>query len=193
MRGYREAVAVQPAARRFSVDEYHRMAEAGILGEDDRVELLEGEIVEMAPIGNRHATCVRKLLAFFAEKLRGRAIVDVQDPVRLDERSEPQPDVTLLAWREDWYAAAHPGPGDALLVVEVADTSAAWDLRRKVPLYARAGVAEVWVVDLAAGAVHIYRAPAGGAYAEVGRLGPGDVLAPAAFPDAAVDVAFLLG
>ena len=117
----------------------------------------------------------------------------VQNPVRLDQRSEPQPDVTLLAPREDWYAGAHPGPGDALLAVEVADTSAAWDRRRKVPLYARAGVPEVWVVDLAAGAVHTYRRPAGGSYAEVGRVGPGDHLAPAAFPDAAVDVSFLLG
>lgn len=185
--------AVQPAPRRFTVDEYYRMAEAGILGEDDRVELLDGEIVEMSPIGNRHATCVRKLNGFFTEKLRGRAIVDVQDPVRLDSYSEPQPDVALLAWRDDWYAAAHPGPGDALLVVEVADTSAAWDRRRKVPLYARAGVAEVWVVDLAAGAVHAYRHPAGGAYAEAERLGPGERLAPAAFPDAAVEVSFLLG
>ena len=185
-------MAVQPAARRFTVEEYHRTADAGVFGEDDRVELLEGEIVEMAPIGSRHAACVRRLNEVFGERLRGRAIVAVQDPVRLGEHSEPQPDVALLRRREDRYTAAHPGPQDVLLVVEVADTSAAWDRERKVPLYAQAGVPEVWVVDLVAGAVHTYRGPAGGAYAEADRVGPGDHVAPEAFPDAAVDVADLL-
>ncbi|MGH9154512.1 MAG: Uma2 family endonuclease [Acidimicrobiales bacterium] len=120
-------MAVQRARHRFSVDDYYRMAESGVLGPGDRVELIEGEIVEMSPIGSRHAACLRRLVALFSEGTRGRAILSVQDPVRLDQHSEPQPDLALLRPRPDYYADGHPGPGDVLLLVEVCDTTWAFD------------------------------------------------------------------
>jgi hypothetical protein len=156
-------MAVQLLKRLFTVVEYHRMAEAGILGEDDRVELLEGEIVQMGPIGSRHASCVKRLVDIFIPLQVGRKVIlSVRDPIELGEHSEPQPDLTVLKPRPDFYAKAHPGPADVFLLVEVADlsacnaqagTSAAYDRDMKVPLYAQAGVPEVWVVDVAVGDV----------------------------------------
>lgn len=134
--------------RRFTVDEYHRMAEAGILGEDDRVELLDGEIVEMTPIGPRHAGGVNRLTRLFTTRLGARAIVTVQNPVVLGVRWEPQPDLAILRPRPDFYSTAHARPEDILLIVEVAETSGEADRRVKVPGYAAAGVPETWRVDL---------------------------------------------
>lgn len=136
-------MSVQLLRRSFTVEEYHRMAEAGILREDDRVELLEGEIVEMTPIGSRHAACVDRLNQLGVRGVGPRAIVRVQSPVRLGERSEPQPDLTLLRARPDFYAHAHPGPADVLLIIEVAEASADADRTVKMPLYARAAIPEV--------------------------------------------------
>ena len=175
-------MATQVARRLFTVEEYHRMGEVGILGEDDRVELVEGEIVQMSPIGSRHATCVRRLNHLFGRHLLGRAIIDVQNPIRLSQHSEPQPDVSLLKPRADFYASGHPGPEDVLLVVEVVESSGAYDREVKVPLYARAGIPEVWVVDLAEGRVEVYRKPSAEGYREVRQLGRGERLAPEALP-----------
>ncbi|GIX47745.1 MAG: hypothetical protein KatS3mg131_1956 [Candidatus Tectimicrobiota bacterium] len=145
-------MAVTLPKRRFTVAEYHKLAEAGILSEDERVELIEGEIVAMAPIGSRHAGAVKRLLdQFIPLQAARRVLLSVQDPIRLGEHSEPQPDVALLRPRPDFYAAEHPGPEEVLLVVEVAETSAEYDREVKVPLYARFGVPEVWLVDLAGG------------------------------------------
>src|ERR1700675_3419950 len=120
-------MAVQLLKRLFTVVEYHRMAEAGILGEDDRVELLEGEVVQMSPIGSRHASCVKRLVDIFIPLQVGRKVIlSVQDPIELGEHSEPQPDLTVLKPRPDFYAKAHPGPADVFLVLEVAETSAAY-------------------------------------------------------------------
>ena len=174
---------------RFSVEEYHRMADAGLFGEDDRVELLDGEVVEMAPIDSRHAACVKWLNNVFVARLGDRAIVGVQDPMDLSERSEPQPDLTLLRPRSDYYAAGHPAPADVLLVVEVADTTVGSDRGVKVPLYAAAGVSEVWLVDLPAGEVQSFRRPAEAGYQEVRAHAAGDHLAPLAYPDAELAVA----
>jgi len=174
---------VQVLRRRFTVDEYYRMAEAGILHEDDRVELIEGEIVEMAPIGSRHAACVKRLNSLLSQRVGARALVGVQDPIRLDEHSEPQPDVTILLPRPDFYASVHPGPGDILLAVEVADTSAEYDREVKVPLYARSGIRESWLVDLPAGVVEVYRDPSPQGYRQTQHLKRGDRIALAAFPD----------
>lgn len=174
---------VQLLKHRFTVEEYDRMAQGGVFREDDRIELLEGEIVEMSPIGSRHASCVDRLNRLFSQRGEERAIVRVQNPICLDEHSEPQPDLALLKPRDDFYAQAHPGPGDVLLVVEVAETSAGYDREVKLPLYARAGISEVWLVDLAAGCVEIYQAPSAQGYGERRQVQPGDHLSPQACPD----------
>lgn len=168
------------------------MAGAGIFDDDDRVELLGGEVVEMSPIGSRHAACVRRIARFFSERLGDRALVDVQNPIRLDDWSVPQPDLALLRPRPDFYAAGHPAPEDVLLVVEVADTSATADRAHKLPLYAGAGVVEVWLVDLVGATVEVWTAPAPTGYGLMRRALAGDHVAPAAFPEASVAVADLL-
>ena len=142
--------------RHFTVDEYHRMAETGIISDDERVELLEGEIWRMSPIGSRHAACVNRLTKLIERFAGDSAIVSVQNPVLLYDDSEPEPDVALLRPRNDFYAGGHPGPHDVLLVVEVADTSQEKDRAVKVPLYMRAGIPEVWLVDLVKGVVEVY-------------------------------------
>lgn len=185
-------MAVQPVRHRFTVGEYHQMAEGGVFTEDDRVELLEGEIVEMAPIGSRHAACVTRLSRLFFGRVAGRAVVWVQNPVRLGEHSEPQPDVALLRPRADDYAGSHPGPDDVLVLVEVGETTEAWDREHKLPLYASAGVSEVWLVDLDARTVEAFRQPEGGAYREVERVGPGESLGPHAFKDLSLAASDLL-
>jgi Uma2 family endonuclease len=177
--------------RLFTVAEYHRMAEAGILGEDDRVELLEGEIVAMTPIGSRHAACVARLTALLS-RVQERGIVWVQNPIRLGEHSEPQPDLAVLKPRADFYAQAHPEPEDVLLVVEVAETSADYDREVKLPLHARAGIPEVWLVDLTEERIEAYLQPAPNGYREVRHVGRDGRAAPQAFPDLELAVADLL-
>ena len=169
-------MTAQVTRRRFTVDEYYRMAEAGILCEDDRVELIEGEIVEVAPIGSRHAACVDSLNQAFSERVGERAIVRVQNPVRLSIRTEPEPDIVLARPRPDRYRQAHPGPADVLLLIEVADTSLAYDRRVKIPMYARAGIVEVWLVDLKGQVVLRYADPHEGAYRLTERVGRGQRL-----------------
>ncbi len=179
--------------RLFTVAEYHQMLASGILGEDDRVELIEGEIIEMNPIGSRHAACVRRLARTFFEQVAGRAIVSVQDPVRLGDRSEPQPDLALLKPRPDFYAGAHPGPEDVLLLVEVADASADYDREVKLPLFARAGVSEVWLVDLEGRTIEVYRHPTAAGYRDASRLAAGEEVSPQALPDIRARVDQVLG
>jgi Uma2 family endonuclease len=187
-------MAVTLTRRRFTLDEYHRMGEAGILGEDDRVELIEGEIVEMSPIGSRHAAAVARIHHLFAVRLGARAVVWGQNPLLLPTLvSEPQPDVTLLAPRVDFYAARLPEPPDVLLLVEVAETSLAYDRRTKVPLYARAGVVEVWLADLEHRRLTVHRDPRGDGYAAIRHPAAGEAFSPLAFPDLAVTLADLLG
>jgi Uma2 family endonuclease len=183
---------VQASRRLFTVNEYYRMADAGIFGEDDRVELLSGAIVEMTPIGSRHAAAVSRLNHIFTTRLSGAAILRVQDPVRLDDYSEPQPDLAIVRPRHDFYRDAHPSAADVLLLIEVADTSADVDRIDKIPVYARAGVAEVWVVDLNAGHIDVYRGPAGDRYLQHEIVAPGNSLRPSALPqiDVSVDAVF---
>jgi Uma2 family endonuclease len=188
-----QSVAVRIPRRRFTIDEYHRMGEAGVLSEDDRVELLDGEIVEMSPIGVPHASCVDRLTALFTRRLRGRAIVRVQNPIILDRRSEPRPDLTLLAPRADFYGAAHPRPRDVLLAVEVMDASGGYDRALKLPLYARAELREVWLIDVRHEVVEVHTRPALRGYRDERRLGRGRVLAPVAFPRTRFRVNEILG
>lgn len=181
-----------PATRRFTVEEYHRMAEAGILGEDDRLELVRGKVVEMEPIGSRHAACVNRLTALFSP-LHDRAVLAVQNPVRLDEESEPEPDLALLRPESDFYAGGHPGPEDVLLVVEVAETSAEYDRDVKLPLYGEAGVPEAWLVDLAGDRILEAREPSADGYRHERALRPGDTIRADAFPELELAVGEILG
>lgn len=151
----------------FTTAEYHHMIEAGIFHEDDRIELLDGEIIKMAPIGPRHAACVDRLNAFLGRKLRSTAIVRVQNPVELSEYSEPEPDLSLLKPRADYYASAHPAPDDILVAIEIADSSVERDRQGKIPAYARSGIIEVWLVDLPGDRIEIYTQPDKGVYREI--------------------------
>lgn len=187
-------MAVTLRRRRFALDEYHRMGQTGILGEDDRVELIEGEIVEMSPIGSRHAATVARIHHVFSSRLGDRAVFRVQNPLLLARhQSELQPDVVGLVPRADFYASALPGPADVRLLIEVADASLAYDRRTKFPLYARAGVAEAWLADLEAGRVELHRGATATGYREVVLPGPDERYAPTAFPDVAVTIRDLLG
>jgi Uma2 family endonuclease len=181
-------VAFSPTGYRFTVKDYHRMAEADIFDPDDRVELIDGEVVKMAPIGTRHAACVRRLARLFMTALPQEvSVVDIQDPMELSEYSEPQPDVTLLRPRADLYATEHPAPADILLAIEVADTTLRFDLGRKTGLYLAGGISEVWVVDVNAEVVHV--ATRAGTRVVAG----GESLAPQAFPDLVLQVAEIVG
>jgi Uma2 family endonuclease len=186
-------MATQVLQYLFTVEEYHRMAQAGILSEDDRVELIEGKIVEMTPIGSKHAAVVARLTRLFSEQVGRKAIVWVQNPIHLEEHSEPQPDVALLRPREDFYASDHPKPEDVLLVVEVAESSVEYDREIKVPLYAREGIPEVWLVDLESEAIEIYRSPSPEGYIEVQTLHRGAHLSSKSFPDVELLVQEILG
>jgi len=183
-----------PLMRRlFTVDDYYRMAEAGILRHGERVELLEGEIVQMAAIGSRHAGCVNRLTRILVTGVGPEALVTVQNPVRLSDLSEPQPDVAVVRPRPDDYMERHPLPDDVLLVVEVADSSVPVDRERKAPLYATARIPEYWIVDLPAEVVEVYREPAEGRYRAVTRYGKGDRLTLLALPELQMGVEEILG
>ncbi|MBM2812426.1 MAG: hypothetical protein HW416_3185 [Chloroflexi bacterium] len=186
-------MAVERAKRQFTVADYYRMAEAGILTEDDRVELIEGEIVEMPPIGDRHASCVDRTTVLFARLFGGRAHLRIQNPLRSSNRSEPVPDLMLLRPRPDFYASGHPTPSDVLLLVEVSDSSEAYDRRVTLPLYAREGVQEVWIFDLGRSVVRVHREPSPTGYALVATHRRGERIAPAAFPDIAIRVEEVIG
>jgi Uma2 family endonuclease len=151
-----------PSRHLISVDAFHRMGETGILGPADRVELIEGEIIDMSPIGVLHAAIVDALVRLFSRCTGESLFIRCQNPLRLDDLSEPEPDVAILRPRADFYTTAHPGPADVLLVIEVADTSLAYDLGTKVPLYARHGIPEVWVIDAATRRTRVFRQPVGG-------------------------------
>ncbi|HYY94431.1 MAG TPA: Uma2 family endonuclease [Pyrinomonadaceae bacterium] len=166
-------MSVEIARHSFTVDEFERMGAAGIFHPDDRLELIDGEIVEMSPIGSSHAACVDALALLFNETARRRFLVRIQSPIRLDDFSEPQPDVALLRWRDDFYRHAHPTPADVLLVVEVADTTVESDRQVKIPLYARAGIPEVWLVNIPGERIEVYSAPEGETYRQVRRFGRG--------------------
>jgi Uma2 family endonuclease len=151
---------------RFTVEEYHKMAEAGVLSEDDRVELIEGEVVQMTPLGWRHARCVSNLTMLLARFAGDRYVVSVQNPMIVDEHGEPQPDLALL---REVPTGRLPGPGEVVLVVEVADTTLSYDKNVKLPLYARAGIPEAWIVDLQGDLVEVHAGPRANGYARTSR------------------------
>jgi Uma2 family endonuclease len=194
MVGGDEGMAIALKRRRFTVDEYHRMGEVGILGVDDRVELIEGEIVEMTPIGHRHAAAVARIHHLFSTGLRERAVLWIQSPLLLVRfQSQPQPDVMLLAPRPDFYAAGLPEPRDVRLLIEVADSSLLYDRRTKLPLYARSGVSEAWLADIDSGHLEIHRGAGDAGYRDVLVPGAHETFAPDTFPHLLVTRRDLLG
>jgi Uma2 family endonuclease len=178
---------------RFNVEDYYRMADAGILTEDDRVELIEGEIADMPPIGSPHAGTVDRIVRLFFKNLMDRVIVRSQNPVRLGQDSEPQPDIALLKPREDFYTKAHPGPSDVLLVVEVADTTVQYDRETKLPLYACSGISEAWIVNLVSLRIEAYWEPFPEGYRQQTFYQRGQRISPQAFPDLDLVVEDILG
>ena len=174
--------------RRFSVDEYYKLVEVGILAPDERVELLAGEIIEMAAIGSRHAFCVDE----FSEKLAplalsGQARVRTQNPIRLDQENHPQPDIAVVVRGN--YADEHPGPEDVFLLIEVADSTVGFDRRHKLPLYAMHGIPEVWLSDVNARNIEVHDQPMAAGYGRVRVFGPEETVTPAAFPNLVISVA----
>ena len=179
---------------RFTVPDYHRMCDVGILDEDTRVELLAGDIVVREPPGPYHAGTVTRLTSLWTSRLGDRVLVHVQNPIELsDVDSEPQPDLALVRPRADFYTTAHPRAADVLLVIEVADSSARIDRRVKIPLYARAGIREVWLVDVIRRRVELYRQPFAAGYREIRVAGDDEHIAPEAFPDLRLSPRDLLG
>jgi Uma2 family endonuclease len=193
IRQSRRPATVSRALRRlFTIEEYDRIADAGAIDVDERVELLNGEICRMSPIGIAHAACVDTLLDLLAQRIPRSAKLRVQNPLRLPPRSEPQPDVQVLRFRDDHYGTSHPEPDDVLLLIEVSQSSLELDLRIKLPLYARAGIQEVWVVDLEARRVLVHRGPGAGRYQDVRAVVTGETVTSLALPEVELAVADIL-
>lgn len=184
---------VLPHRHCLTVRDFHRMGETGILPEDARIELIEGEIIDMAPIGSSHAGIVKRLNQLLGNAAAGKAIVSVQDPIILDDHSEPQPDVALLRPRDDFYALAHPKAQEVLLIIEVADSSLRFDQSIKIPLYARHGIPEVWLVDVEQRRLTRFLKPGENGYAEAETLEVLGRLTPTALHGIGVDLARLFG
>ncbi|MDB6057268.1 MAG: hypothetical protein JWO95_1112 [Verrucomicrobiales bacterium] len=177
---------------RFSVKDYYRMAETGVLARDARVELLDGQIIDMSPIGPFHSGIVARLSELFHTKAKERWTVFVQNPLHVDDHSEPEPDIMLLKRAPDFYTKSHPIPADVFLLTEVADASLYYDREDKLPAYGRAGVAEVWIVNLVEQELEIYREPNFTGYSSKTILRRGQQAVPQSFLDVAVDVGDLL-
>jgi Uma2 family endonuclease len=179
-----------PTPKRFTVAEYERLGELGFFHEDDRIELLDGEIIEMAAIGADHATTVRQLTRVVVSQVGEGYIVDVQNPLRLNDRSMPQPDIAVI--RDKDYGKAVPTAADALLVIEVADSSLDYDRNRKFPRYAASGIPEAWLFDITAGRIERHSEPRDGRYQQVAFAVRGQTLASLVLPGIAipVDIAF---
>jgi len=176
----------------FTVDEYHRMAQAGIFGPEERVELIEGEVLEMSPIGHRHMICVNRAMRLFIIKAGDHALVSVQNSLGLSEYTEPQPDVVVLKPRADEYSAKKLSAEDTLLVIEVSQTTLNYDRQRKLPLYAAAGVPEVWIEDLKNDLLLVFRQPVRNTYSSSLVLRRGESLSPLALPSLVLTVDELL-
>lgn len=180
-----------PRRHKLTVTDYYRLAAAGSLSEDDRVELIDGEIIDMTPIGSRHASRVGYLTQLLINAVGERALVWTQNPARLGMYSEPQPDLMLLKPKTDFYASGHPMPEDVLLVIEVADTSLKYDRDTKVPLYARHGIPEVWLVDIENRRLTVYREPGQESYRTVIDPAPPGETPLSALKDVRIDLSDL--
>ena len=165
---------VEDRQRLFTRSEYHAMADSGILGPEDRVELINGKIIAMMPLGPWHASSTARLIKILTKAYGETAIINAGAPVGLGDSGEPQPDVTIARWSEDYYAHAHPEPADILLVIEVADSSRVFDLGTKLDLYAAHGISEYWVVDGVRKCVHVFQQPVDGLFKFTRLYHPGE-------------------
>lgn len=181
-----------PHRYRLTLAAYHQLANAGVFNEDSRLELIEGDLIAMPPIGERHASQTRRINQLFSRQIGDTAIVDVQNPVALNAYSEPQPDIVLLKPRADFYEHSHPGPMDILLIIEVSDSTLRYDRETKVPLYAQAGIPEVWVLDIVHQRLEVYRCPSQEGYREVRYPALQEFIAPVLLPNLTVSVQSLL-
>ncbi|NES66862.1 MAG: Uma2 family endonuclease [Okeania sp. SIO2D1] len=179
--------------RQFNVKEYNEMSQVGILKENERLELIRGEIFQMSPVGRHHSACVNRLTQLFFQKLGDRVLVRVQNPVELDDYSEPQPDIALLTPKADFYESGHPKPADIFLIVEVADTTIKLDREVKIPLYGEDNIIEVWLVDINEQCVEVYRKPIASGYEQVQKLQRGQNLSVQRFPSINIQVDEILG
>jgi Uma2 family endonuclease len=185
-------MSVQLARRLITVDEYYRMVEVGILTERDRVELIHGEIIKMSPIGSKHAAIVDRLNKILNESLSGKAIVRIQNPVMINSLNEPEPDIAILKYADDYYVKKHPGPDDIYLVIEVSDTTFAYDKEIKLPLYASAGIPEFWLINIERNEIEVHRSPDTDVYKTITIHRSGDKISLQAF-DLSFDAGVLLG
>jgi Uma2 family endonuclease len=187
------AIEQWPKRHLINVDEYYRMAEVGLLAPDVRVELIEGEVIDMAPIGSKHAGIVNFLLRILDRRVGERAIVTVQQPVRLGVKSEPQPDLALLKARTDMYRNSHPTSSDVLLLIEVSDTTLRFDRGPKLAMYAKHNIPEVWIVDVDGKQVHCMREPNGNDYQSLVSMDSSSSIAISALPDIQISLSELFG
>ena len=181
-----------PQPRKFTVAEYYRMGDVGILKPDERVELIEGELIVMPPIGPGHAWDIALSIPLFSRLAGDRFILQIQNPVQLDDGSEPQPDIMLVRPRAEGYGASHPTPADVLLVIEVADSSLEYDRQVKAHLYGRSGVPETWVKNLPEDCIERFTEPGPDGYAQHTVHRRGETLTPASLPDMKLAVSDLL-
>ncbi len=178
-----------PTRHKLTVDDYHKLGDAGVLNEDSRVELIEGELIEMAPIGGPHMGLINRLNKLLVFAVGDAGVVSVQNAVTLPPWSEPQPDFAILRPGADTRHAPVPNPPDVLWLIEVADTTLAYDRRTKVPIYARAGILEVWVVDANACAIEVFHSPRSSGYSHASIHAAPARISPTALPGVVIDVA----
>ena len=186
-------MVVNLAKHYFTVSEYERMGATGVFAPDARLELIAGEIIEMSPIGSSHAACVDLITEIFNKQLNGRAIVRTQNPIVLDDFSEPQPDISVLTFRNDFYRDAHPRPNDVLIVIEISDSTVEKDRNVKVPLYARAGIAEVLIFNLPDDQLEYFSQPQADGYRQHSILKRGEEFTSSKVPGLTLNVATILG
>ena len=186
-------MSVQLQKHFFTVDEYYLMAQSGVFAQDDRIELIEGEVIEMSPIGKHHSGCVNRLNKLLNRDIGELVVVSVQNPISIDHFSEPQPDVALLKPRADFYSNSHPTPTDVLLAIEVAETSVDYDRGVKMALYARAGIPEAWLIVLARDLIEVHSQPKNGKYQKIQRLKRGKTIVSSSVAGLSVKVDDVLG
>lgn len=183
---------MQLLTRKFTVEQYHKMAHTQILNHQEHIELIQGEIITMSPIGFRHAFVTNYLANWFAHNLGEKVFVSTQNPISLGNRSEPQPDLALLKPVENFYADRLPTATDILLLIEVADSSLVYDREIKIPLYAQHQIPEVWLINLTQNQLECYRDPQNNHYQNQSIFTPNQSLSPLAFPELIIPLKTIL-